>query len=496
VAVNLTLRTRAARASLRTFARRALSRQSFVVRFQLRGRGLAFVLVALAVLLTPALLFAHARLLRSSPAASSRLSASPAAISLWFSERPELRFTTITVTDSTGTVMALRPVAVSSEGAMGVTAQLARPLSAGTYTVAWRTAAADGHPTSGTFRFTVQAGPVVPPPVAAVQPGTSSVASVAQNRPAARIQSNAPITPVPNRGARNALRWVELVAVLTMIGAVVFRLFVLPEAQWTHAMRTDASDRARRLASAVFVLFVVATIARLMGQADLIADAQHDRWHAVLVVARETRWGHGWIVGAVGGLLTILGLLAARRLWWGWIIAGIGTVGIGFGEGLTGHAAAAHHTSVALAADLAHLLGAGGWLGGLATLMVCGLPALRGAVGTDQWTSGSRLLRAYHRAAIECVVLVVITAVVAAWLRLSQVSDLWTTDYGRLLMRKSVLVAFVLAIGAYHWRTVVRPTWTATTEARFWRTAAAEILLGAIIVAVTAMLISTPFPAQ
>lgn len=472
---------------------RASSSQSSEVRAHFRGRSLAFVSVALAVLLTPALLFAHARLLRSSPAASSRLSASPAAVTLWFSERPEVRFTTISLLDSGGTVVSLGPVSASTEGSMGVTAPLSTPLANGTYTVAWRTAAADGHATSGRFTFSVQA----PPPPAAT-PASNPPASVGatQARPAARNTSNAPITTSRTRGATNALRWAELVAVLTLVGAVVFRLFVLPEAQWTPDLRADASDRARRFASAVFVLFAVTTITRLMAQSDLIVDAQQNRWHAVLVVVRDTRWGHGWLIGAIGGVIAIVGLSMAKRAWWGWIVAGLGVVGIGFGEGLTGHAAAVHHTSLALAADLAHLLGAGGWLGGLAALMLCGLPALRRAVGTDQWTSGSRLLRAYHRATVECVVLVVVTAVVAAWLRLAHFSDFWTTDYGRLLMRKTILVAFALAIGGYHWRTVVTPQWGATTEARFWRTAAAELLLGAIIVAITAVLISTPFPAQ
>ena len=472
---------------------RASSGQCSGVRAHLRGRSLAFVFVALAVLLTPALLFAHARLLRSSPAASSRLDASPAAVSLWFSERPEVRFTTISLLDSAGIAVPLGPVSASTEGTMGVTAPVPTRLANGTYTVVWRTAASDGHATNGRFTFSVQASA---PAAAGPPPNPPASLPATQAQSGLRNTSNAPITSTRTRGATNAIRWAELVAVLTLVGAVVFRLFVLPEAQWTPELREDASDRARRLASAVFVLFAVTTITRLMAQSDLIADAQQGRWHAVVAVVRDTRWGHGWLIGAIGGVVAILGLLMAKRAWWGWIIAGLGVVGIGFGEGLTGHAAAVHNTSLALAADLAHLLGAGGWLGGLAALMLCGLPALRRAVGTDQWTSGSRLLRAYHRATVECVILVVVTAVVAACLRLAHFSDFWTTDYGRLLMRKTIVVAFALAIGGYHWRAVVTPQWGATTEARFWRTAAAELLLGAIIVAITAVLISTPFPAQ
>src|SRR6185312_2296264 len=157
----------------------------------------------------------------------------------------------------------------------------------------WRTAASDGHATNGRFTFSVQA----PAPPAAIPPANPPASVPAtQTQPAARNTSNAPITSSRTRGATNALRWAELIAVLTLVGAVVFRLFVLPEAQWTPDLRDDASDRARRFASALFVLFAVTTITRLMAQSDLIADAQGDRWHAVIAVIRDTRWGHGWLI--------------------------------------------------------------------------------------------------------------------------------------------------------------------------------------------------------
>src|SRR6478736_3918512 len=53
---------------------------------------IAAISAAVMVLATPALLFAHARLVRSSPAANAVLDSAPTTLGLWFSERPEPRF--------------------------------------------------------------------------------------------------------------------------------------------------------------------------------------------------------------------------------------------------------------------------------------------------------------------------------------------------------------------------------------------------------------------
>jgi hypothetical protein len=51
-----------------------------------------------------------------------------------------------------------------------------------------------------------------------------------------------------------------------------------------------------------------------------------------------------------------------------------------------------------------------------------------------------------------------------------------------------------MAVGAYHWRTAVVPDWTSKTGRSFRRTAIAELVLGAIIIAFTTLLISTALP--
>ena len=62
---------------------------------------------------------------------------------------------------------------------------------------------------------------------------------------------------------------------------------------------------------------------------------------------------------------------------------------------------------------------------------------------------GSRLIRSYHRTATECVTIVVISALVAAWTRFPSLPSLWTTPYGWALIRKTIAVAGSAGIGLF-----------------------------------------------
>ena len=103
-------------------------------------------------------------------------------------------------------------------------------------------------------------------------------------------------------------------------------------------------------------------------------------------------------------------------------------------------------------------------------------------------------LQGFGMRTIEAVVLVLVSAAVAAWLRLPALSDLWTTPYGNMLLRKLFFVVVVLFFGLYHWRRVVTVEWTEDTRARFRRSAIVELFAGAVVVAFTALLISTALP--
>lgn len=96
----------------------------------------------------------HLKLDKSDPKADSTLAASPKAVSLWFSQEVELPATKISLTDAGKKEIATKALAKAEDGA--VVAGLSGPLSAGKYTVSWRTMAKDGHVIKGDFSFSVK----------------------------------------------------------------------------------------------------------------------------------------------------------------------------------------------------------------------------------------------------------------------------------------------------------------------------------------------------
>jgi methionine-rich copper-binding protein CopC len=97
----------------------------------------------------------HNHLVKSDPAADAKIPAPPTAIKLWFAEKPEVAFTSITLMKSDSSRIAtLR--AVATDDTMAVSIPLgATTLVPGDYLVGWRTASRDGHAVRGTFRFSI-----------------------------------------------------------------------------------------------------------------------------------------------------------------------------------------------------------------------------------------------------------------------------------------------------------------------------------------------------
>lgn len=455
----------------------------------------AALCVVVAILGTPVLLFAHARLLRSSPAANSTVATAPTELSLWYSEAPEIKFTSIQLADSAGNAIAVGPVASIPE--MGVRVPITGPLPAGKYTVSWKTAASDGHASSGKFSFTVAGSAAstsaAQAPPAASAPAPAAGITVQIDSSHMRPKSNAAIEPSNDATFSTAMRWAELVALLTIIGIVTFRLAVIPAAKWEPDLVADTNDRLVRLARAVLVLFAVATLTRGFAQSELLANGG-TRMHALMTMVQETRWGSAWGIGIAGVVIVLVGFVIASRAMGGWLTAAIGLIAIALSEALTGHSGAVRHFSAAIAADVAHLLGAGGWLGGLTAMVLCAMPALKRLEPARSAKAGTQLLQAYHGAATECVTIVVASAVIAMWTRFPTVSAIWTTPYGQMLLRKTIFVAIVLAFGLYHWKKIVQPGWNDDTRFRFQRSAIGELVFGAVVVAFTALLITMPLP--
>jgi methionine-rich copper-binding protein CopC len=96
----------------------------------------------------------HNHLVKSTPAEGEKLAISPKEVRLWFNERPEIPFTSVTLMRADSTKVATIK-AMATADSMVASAPLAQQLPAGKYLVAWRTASSDGHAIRGMFGFTI-----------------------------------------------------------------------------------------------------------------------------------------------------------------------------------------------------------------------------------------------------------------------------------------------------------------------------------------------------
>jgi methionine-rich copper-binding protein CopC len=112
------------------------------------------ILVSL-LLFAPSTLSAHAYLIKSSPAQRAVLYRPPARIQLWFNERLEPRYSTLSVTDSNGKPVELSPTEITQDDPKRLSATI-KVLSAGRFVVKYRVLSVDGHIAEDQFPFTVK----------------------------------------------------------------------------------------------------------------------------------------------------------------------------------------------------------------------------------------------------------------------------------------------------------------------------------------------------
>jgi len=107
------------------------------------------IFLAFALAATQA--FAHAQLEKAKPTVGSA-----SEIRLEFSEGVELKFTKVTLTGPGGGAVPLGSATTAAGNQAVLIVPIAKPLSAGAYTVHWQAVSVDTHHTQGTFEFTVK----------------------------------------------------------------------------------------------------------------------------------------------------------------------------------------------------------------------------------------------------------------------------------------------------------------------------------------------------
>jgi copper resistance protein C len=114
-------------------------------------RSAFFGMIPLLLLLATTEANAHAMLDHAEPRVGNKVATAPREVTLWFTQKLEAAFSTITVTDPAGQRIDTGKTRVSGSQ-MSVSL---RPGGPGAYHVTWRVLSVDTHTTDGNFTFQV-----------------------------------------------------------------------------------------------------------------------------------------------------------------------------------------------------------------------------------------------------------------------------------------------------------------------------------------------------
>ena len=140
--------------------------------------------------------------------------------------------------------------------------------------------------------------------------------------------------------------------------------------------------------------------------------------------------------------------------------------------------------------DVVHIAAASTWVGGLAFMILALLLS-----GPDRWPLASRAVPRFSILAVISVVTLIVAGTLRGYQEVRAFHGLWDTTYGQLLLAKIALVLPLLALGAYNNRFAVprlKKVASVVEQRRFLRAAGTELAIMAVIVGVTAVLVTEP----
>ena len=396
-----------------------------------RRRIAVLVLAAAAALALPALAWAHAALVHTSPSASGTVSTPPRRVLLTFSEAVEPRFAVISVTDAAGNQMTTDTPSRSAVDPKTLVVPL-KKLSEGWYLVYWRVISVDGHPVRSAFTFAV--GPNPGPPPQFVIPSISETAA----------------TP-----GLVAARWIVFLSVMAAIGLFVLRIATArPVIRRVRGTRLRAVSVAFLAASLVGLVAIPVYVDLATKQFALVGSAFD--LGKIVPLMRSSAFGRGYLDMELTFALFVLA--AALAIWVDRpereqrSVAELLSVGgalVGAGAtlvipGVAGHAGQTSPRGLTVAFDWFHLAAGSVWIGGLIGLLVLwwSLPVTQRVPGLVV------CVPRFSNTAFVSVLVLIAGGTGEAVIHLPTFSSFWQTSYGQTLVVKIALLAVAMLLAA------------------------------------------------
>jgi putative copper resistance protein D len=295
-----------------------------------------------------------------------------------------------------------------------------------------------------------------------------------------------------------AVRGLILLTLMLLVGTAASGLLVL-----RHGPSTDRPEGAvidgwlRRFPSLAAWFLLVLSMAR--GALQVLSftfEGEPIDTELATAVLGTGSWGTGWIVQSCGAfaLLALSWLLRhdLRRLLW--TVAGFALLLILAQSGM-GHGADPHWQPSGLGRviHIAHLIGAGVWLGTLAILALMVFPSLQEPPLLPTLTA---IVTDYSRLARAGVLIVVTSGGLAVWHYSTRILALPETTWGVLLLLKLTMVGAAGMVGLWNWRRITPQLagGDPASAAGLRRMVLLELGIGLVIVGLTAYLGATALP--
>jgi copper transport protein len=416
--------------------------------FRLRGIPvmilLAAVLLATGLLPRPAL--AHAVLIASSPTQGEHLEVSPKTLTLRFSET--VTRVAISLVSAEGAPLQI-PATIAG---MEVSAALPEPLPDGAYALNWRVLSEDGHPV-----------------------GAALVFAVGQTGDTGRLRTD-PTQQASQLGvAIYITKFLFYASCLMGVGGTFF-------AFWIARIQPGRSTRALLCVAGICAIMLVGLLGLDAQGAGLTSIADPVIWVAGL----ESSLASSMAIALLSLCLArvAFGIVSSAR-----VLSLLSIAMLGPAFALTGHASGAGIAWLSFVAVSIHVVAATFWAGAL--------PGLWRLLGFNHPGQSASLAR-FSAAIPVSIATLMLAGTYLAWLQVGDLSSLWNTAYGNVLLVKLALVLTTLAIGAYNRLFLTAPAVNGNRSAvlSMKKLVAIEVLLVLLILAATALWRFTPPPRE
>lgn len=412
--------------------------------------------VVLLFCVQPAPVFAHAAhaiLLHSNPQDGSVLTTPPTTIQLWFSEPVQIVGQAVTVLAPSGKTSIRGPV--RADGAN--LSVYIDATSEGTYLVTWQVISQDTDPASGLFTFSVK------------HTGGMWATTVSQES----------VSPL-GLFLQVVARWLHFLGYALGFGVLAFRQLVLrPLTLEQHEM---VEQRIWRLVRIGILVLVCAEPVALLAQVVSLGAAV---WLDPNILATLLTSSFGRVLaqrlGAAILLWILVGVARDDAKYTNKAVTGALALGLALAvvDSEASHAVVSTPLWLALCATALHVAAMGAWIGGLIAL-------LSSISIQELHVHRNEIVLRFSGLALAAVVELAATGIVMAYVRLPQLSALFTNAYGIVLTAKSSVLLFVIVL------VLIGRRAHRVYQQRWWLV---EVLVLTGILILAGLLVSLPPPA-